>query len=84
MTDTVFTFDVSYQAQLLVYALAIGALIGALYDLFRVFRVFLQPAAKNGDPAGGALMTAVCFVGDVAFFILSAVIVTTFLFHANH
>ncbi len=78
-------YDFATQGRLLFYSFILGAALGCVFDIFRITRVFLR------SPYGGraarffsnAVMTAVSFVEDIAFFLLSAVSITVFSYHFN-
>ena len=84
----------------LFYALAVGAALGAFYDVFRVLRLLLglRPNAKEvprarlpliGEVVGrksrsGVFAAAVVFVCDLAFFAVATAVYDVLIFHAAY
>ncbi len=78
-------FDMERLARLLLYSILIGAALGALFDVLRVLRIFLSPSeSAPAKRLSEACLTAVVFLEDLAFFLVTAFVVVVFLFHTNH
>lgn len=79
-------YDFAVQLRILLYALSVGAVLGAVFDILRISRVFLTFPVK-GRAARFLSETVLCtvsFIEDVLYFILCALTVVLFLFKANH
>jgi spore cortex biosynthesis protein YabQ len=71
----------------LLYSAGVGAVLGVLYDVFRIMRVAMKPSQKM--PAGlravyNVIGDAIIFFEDILFSIVASVVVTVFLFHINN
>ena len=83
----------------MLYALAVGASLGAIYDVVRISRLLLglRPGAGNVSRSlpligevgrvrrrGGFFSGVVVFLGDILFFAVATAIYVVFVFHANY
>ncbi len=69
---------------LFVYALAVGAFLGAVYDVFRILRVAFPYVNGNGvKKVYAALMLGIIFLEDMLYALIAAVTVNLFLFNVN-
>lgn len=87
------------QLTAFLYAIVVGAALGALYDVFRVGRMVLglRPGGAEtphvrlplvGDVVrdgkhGGFFAAAAVFVGDILFFAIATAVYLVFVFHAS-
>ena len=60
------------------YSVLIGALLGAVYDVFRIIRIAFDTAGR------GIVTDIVYFICDVMFFIIAAIGSAIFIFHVNN
>ena len=84
-------FQVSqYQLMiLLIYSALVGAALGLVYDIFRIFRVAFiaqqhpkeQPRKVNKN--SNFFVWAIIFVQDIAFWLIAAVVTILFIFMVN-
>lgn len=77
-------YDIKEQLWLMLYALMLGAVLGAVFDLLRITRVIV--AYRGGAEIGKGLQKivfALCFIEDIAFAVFSAVALVLFCFKAN-
>ncbi|MCL2213174.1 MAG: spore cortex biosynthesis protein YabQ [Oscillospiraceae bacterium] len=84
-------FDIT-QGQLfilLLYSAAVGAALGVIYDIFRIFRVAFPPPATEQKKLKGKfnhssfIYNSIVFLQDIIFWIFSAVVTILFIFMAN-
>ncbi|MBQ2765585.1 MAG: spore cortex biosynthesis protein YabQ [Clostridia bacterium] len=78
-------FDMAWQWNLLLYSLILGVILGVFFDLMRISRVFLSlhGTGKVAQIASETVLTAVSFIEDIIFFVVSAVTLVLFCFQAN-
>ncbi len=78
-------YDIAGELRLCLYSLIVGGCIGCLLDIFRLsrclFSVWLSPHTAKPVKIIFAVMT---FIEDVAFFAVSAIVITVFVFHNNY
>lgn len=77
-------YDIERQLALMLYALALGAMLGAVFDVLRITRVIV--AYRGGAEIGKGLQGCVfvlCFIEDTLFSVFSAVSLVLFCFKAN-
>ena len=69
----------SAQATVLIlYSAVIGAVIGSLYDIFRMLRIALPERIR-----GTRAETVIVFFQDILFWIITSLIFIIFIYHAN-
>lgn len=72
------------------YSVGIGALIGIVYDIFRIIRiastvpVVLRGEKHQKEYRSGIVVNIIVFVCDILFFLIAAVISAIFIFYANN
>ena len=76
-------YDISAQLKLSLYALILGAALGILFDFFRITRVFAAYREGVHQSQATWIISAFCFVEDILFAVISAVILVLFCFKAN-
>ena len=78
-------YDIESQLTLALYALMLGASLGAFFDVLRITRVFLayRTDGVHQDTAMQKVLFALCLIEDVAFAVISAVVLVLFCFKAN-
>lgn len=78
-------YNFATQGRLLLFSALLGAALGVLFDFFRTTRIFMKiPCGKRSDGFMGIVISVVSFFEDIAFFTVSAAVVTVFCFHVNH
>ncbi len=78
-------FDMAWQWNLLLYSLILGVILGVFFDIMRISRVFLSlhGTGRIARLASQTFLTAVSFIEDVIFFVVSAITLVLFCFQAN-
>ena len=71
----------SHYPVMLLYSLAIGAVLSAVWDIFRIAHIALRPIEVNKSLI--LVHGTVLFICDVVFAFISALIITVFTFHVN-
>jgi len=77
-------YDIKEQLSLMLYALILGALLGAVFDILRITRVIV--AYRGGAEISSGLRRCVfvlCLIEDIAFAVISAIVLVLFCFKAN-
>lgn len=79
-------YDIEYQLKLFFYSLILGASLGALFDLFRITRVFLSYRGEGRQirALSDTVLCVVAFIEDISFAVLSAAVLVLFCFKANN
>ena len=76
-------YSIAEQLWLILYALMLGGVLGALFDFFRITRVFATYRESEQKAQSRWIIYALCFVEDTAFAVISAVVLVLFCFKAN-
>lgn len=76
-------YNIQAQLKLLLYALILGAALGAVFDLFRVTRVFASYSSVEREVRPKWSMYVLCFIEDITFGAIAAVALVLFCFKAN-
>lgn len=76
---------------MILYSAAIGAMLGVIYDVFRIIRIAVSLGEKQKPKSNGkrakireAVSFVVIFIEDVLFFIIAAIITILFIFMVNN
>ncbi len=69
--------------QAALYAVLVGAFLGAVYDLFRISHLAMEHE-HGGSAIGEGLRSAVIFVGDLLYAVFSALVICILLYHTNY
>lgn len=78
---------------MVLYAAGVGAILGMIYDVFRILRIATRPkenrlpkpAGKRCRllPAGNCLYAASVFFEDILFSLIAGIVVSIFIFNIN-
>lgn len=76
---------------MILYSAAIGALLGVIYDIFRIIRIAVQISERdnaNGNAKSAKMRETfsfiIIFIEDILFFIIAAIITILFIFMVNN
>ncbi len=78
-------YSIHQQLALMLYALILGAALGAVFDALRITRVILSYgiSSRSGNELQRCVF-ALCFIEDIAFAVFAAVALVLFCFKANN
>ncbi len=65
------------------YAVLVGVFLGAVYDIFRVHHLAMEPE-HGGSSLGEGLRAVIIFIEDILYALFSAVVVCILLYHTNY
>jgi len=72
---------------LLVYSMVVGAALGILYDVFRIFRIAFTADSEEKirirHKNAKFIINALVFVQDLLFWLIAAIVTVLFIFMAN-
>lgn len=63
-----------------IYSLIIGALLGIVYDIFRIQRITMASDVKHLQ----IIKDIIIFIEDIIFSVISAVVIIIMIFHVNN
>lgn len=65
-----------------VYSVVIGAILGVVYDVFRIQRITMK--SENGISHLNIIKDIIILVEDIIFAVISAVVIIIMIFHVNN